>query len=198
MVWYFPWELPRCTVPSKVAQGVPSTRFAKLLSQISSMRDQPPQGLSWLHWEVQTGNEGFLERVTLRLTILAELKRPGLAWIWAGHPRARGRSELSSHQHSSPSFHPPSALASAASTIKRSLKIRAESTSPARTALRLFEPHPCGTSGCFTYQLSPPEIPTGRVQVKTTAFKLPATVVKNKIQSNNFLAVCVVRPKICS
>lgn len=121
---------------------------------------------------------------------------------FTNHPQFQGRAELRSHQRGArdaepPSFHPLPAPASAASSVQRRLKkIRAGSTSPA--PLGLFVPHPSSTLGCFTYQLSPPEIPTGKVQVKATAFKLLMTGVKHKTRSNNFPAVGVVRPKAWS
>lgn len=96
---------------------------------------------------------------------------------------------------SPPNFHPLSASASTASSVQTSLKKKKELELLPQPPLGLFVPHPSSMLGCFTYQLSPPEIPTGKVQVKTAAFKLLMTVVKNKTQSNNFPAVGVVRPK---
>lgn len=115
----------------------------------------------------------FLERVTLHLTVPVELKRPGLVSSCTDHPRAQGMSELGIHQRSvrdaeptqlSPPICP--SLPSAASSIKRRLKIRAESTSPAWTALRLFVPRPSSTLGCFTYQLLPWKFPLAGCELK--------------------------------
>lgn len=52
-------EFLSCVLPAKVAHWAPSMQFAKLLSQLAAVREQPPQGLSWLHGEVQPQAELF-------------------------------------------------------------------------------------------------------------------------------------------
>lgn len=146
-------------------------RFAKLLPQLASMRDRPPQGLSWLHREVQPRAELFAKgHFELDCMCRAQATQAGIELCRPPQNPREGQSlgftNTAQGTLRPPSFHPPPAMVSAASSIKRRLKIRAGSTSPARTALKLFVPHPSSTSGCFTYQLLQWKFPLAGCELK--------------------------------